>query len=112
MIYPNENMIYKKEGRNSLVKVHLSRIQNDKLTFDVQFPDGSIKSMTREFLDQPDQPEIANIPVMTEDYRNVTAVLSDDELDKLAHPKSLIPEEQEFLDVHHWLFHLPFTIMF
>ena len=112
MIYPDENMIYKKEGRNSLVKVQSSQVQDDLLTFDVQFPDGSIETTTREFLHRPEQPEIANIPVTTKDYKNVTSVLSDEELDKLAHPQSLTPQEQEFLDVHHRLFHLPFTIMF
>lgn len=40
------------------------------------------------------------------------SVLSDEELDKLAHPKSLTPQEQEFVDVHHRLFYLPYTIMF
>jgi hypothetical protein len=30
----------------------------------------------------------------------------------LAHPQHLTPHEQEFLDMHNWLFHLPYSIMF
>ena len=112
MMYPDKNMIYMKEGHNSLVKVHSSQVRDGILTFNVQFPDGSIESTTREFLHRPEQPEIANIPVTTKDYRNTASVLSDEELDKLAHPQSLTPQEQDFLDVHHRLFHLPYLIMF
>eukprot|EP00804_Cyclotella_cryptica_P006358 CCRYP_010171-RA/>CCRYP_010171-RA protein AED:0.34 eAED:0.25 QI:0/0/0/1/0/0/2/0/539 len=112
MICPDKNVIYKKEGRNSLVKVLSYHVRDGILTFNVQFPDGSTASTTREFLHQLEQPEIANILVTTEDYRNTASVLSDEELDKLAHPQSLNPQEQEFLDVHHRLFHLPYVIMF
>jgi hypothetical protein len=52
------NRIYKNEGRNALVKVQSSKVQDDLLTFNVQFPDGSIATTTREFLHRPEQPEI------------------------------------------------------
>jgi hypothetical protein len=35
-------------------------------------------------LHQPEQPEIANIPVTTENYQDVASSLTDQELDKLA----------------------------
>lgn len=112
MIYPDELMIYKKQGKNSLVKIQQSKLQDDVLTYDVQFPNGSIESTTRELLHWPEQPEIANIQVTTESYQDVASVLTDEELDKLAHPQNLSPQEQGFLDVHHRLFHLGYTIMF
>jgi hypothetical protein len=68
MIYPDELMIYKKQGRNALVKVQQSKLQDDVLTYDVLFPNGTVESTTGEFLHRPEQPEIANIPVTTENY--------------------------------------------
>jgi hypothetical protein len=112
IIYPNEHMIYKREGRNSSVKVLSSSMVDEVLQFSIQFPDGSIELTTREFLHRPDQPEIANIPVTTQDYKQTASTLSDEELDSLAHPKHLTPHEQEFLDMHNCLFHLPYSIMF
>jgi hypothetical protein len=38
MIYPDELMIYKKQGKNVLVKVQQTKLQDDFLTYDVQFP--------------------------------------------------------------------------
>jgi hypothetical protein len=54
---------HQKQVRNALVKVQQSKLQDDVLTYNVLFPNGSVQSTTREFLHQPEHPEIANIPV-------------------------------------------------
>eukprot|EP00956_Cyclotella_meneghiniana_P031729 scaffold84308_cov35-Cyclotella_meneghiniana.AAC.1 len=112
LIYPEEKMIYKREGRNALVKVISSQLEDDKLTFTIEFPHGETFQTTREFLHRPEQPEIANIPVTTDDFRATSGILSDEDLNRLAHPEPLSPQEQEFLDMHHRLYHLPYTVMF
>ena len=113
IIYYEEKMIYKREGNNALVKILSSEMQDDELTFLVeQLSDGTQFRTTREFLHRPEQPEIANIPVTTDDFRATSGILSDEDLNRLAHPETLSPQEQEFLDMHHRLFHLPYTIMF
>jgi hypothetical protein len=93
MIYPDELMIYKKQGRNALVKVQRSKLQDDVLTYDVLFPNGTVESTTREFLHRPEQPEIANIPVTTENYREAASTLSDEQVSasrKLVTPRTRI----------------------
>ena len=113
VIYPGEFMTYKNEGSNSNVKILGSEIDVDGVfKYNVQFPDASTRLVTREFLHRPEQPEVANIPVTTQNYRDATSTLSDEELDKLANPMHLTPHEQEFLDMHNRLFHLPYTVMF
>ena len=112
VIYPEEKMIFKKEGINSLVKVISSELKEDRMFFNIQFSDGTEVQTTREFLNRPQQPEIANIPVSTDQYKKTASTLSDEDLEKLAHPQTLSPHEQEFLDTHHRLFHLPYSMMF
>ena len=113
MIYPGELMQYKNEGNNSLVRVESSEIDVDGvLKFKVLFPDDTTRLVTRELLHRPDQPEVANIPVTTTDYREAASTLSDEQLDQIAHPSHLTPHEQEFLDMHNRLFHLPYSVMF
>ncbi len=69
-----------------LVRVQSNKLQDGMLTFDIQFPNGLIELIMGEFLHRPEQPEIANIPITTEDYMNIMSVLSDEELKKLTHP--------------------------
>ena len=113
IIYPSENMIYKNQGKNAQVKVQSSKMDDDGvLRFQVEFPNGTTESTTCEHLHRPEQPEVANIPVSTQDYQEAASTLTDEELKSLANPKHLSPQEQEFLDVHHRLFHLLYVHMF
>ena len=69
IIYPSENMIYKNQGKNAQVKVQSSKMDDDGvLRFQVEFPNGTTESTTCEHLHRPEQPEVANIPVSTQDY--------------------------------------------
>lgn len=113
IIYNGENMIYKNEGHNDLVKVIANKVGEDgMLRYTIEFSSGEHDDVPREFLNRPEIPDIASIPTTIPQIREVTRQLNDEELEFLLHPKSLSPAEQEFLDLHHRLFHLPYSMMF
>ena len=106
-------MIYKNSGHNSLVKLKSNKLDSHgKLNYQVEFPSGELKFVPREFLVRPDTPDVASIPMSVPDLRQIASTISDEQLEQVLHPQSLTPAEQEFLDLHHRLFHLPFSVMF
>ena len=68
--------------------------------------------MPREYLSRPDTPDIASIPIQILELKEAVRKLSNKELESIANPISLSSEEQEFLEMHHRLLHLPYLIMF
>ena len=113
VIYPGENLIYKNQGRNAVVKVISHRVRGDgMLVYKVAFPSGESQEVPREYLSRPENPDIAELPTKLPGLREATRQMSDAELQSLANPTPLSPAEQEFLDMHHRLFHLPYSVMF
>ena len=113
IIYNGENLIYKNGGHNDLVKVLSSKVDEDgMLRYAIEYSSGELDEVPREFLSRPDTPDIAYIPTTIPQLREATRQLKDDDLETILHPKPLSPAEQEFLDLHHRLFHLPYAIMF
>jgi hypothetical protein len=113
IIQINEQLIYKREGTNSMVRVISSRLNKDNvLEYKVRFPEGHELYVTREFLNRPENPEICDLPRTTVEYRDTANMLSEEDIRKLANPPRLSPLQQEFLHMHNRLFHLPYTIMF
>lgn len=109
MMYLNDNMIYKIEGTNALVKVMQSQVNDNGIfEFIIKHIDGWKETTTREFLTRPEQPEIPYIPTTINEYCNFESTLTDEQ----TYLRILTPHKQEFIDMHHQLFHLPFTIMF
>ena len=66
---------------------------------------------TREHLRAPENPDISWIPSSVPEYRSTVNLLSQKDIEKLISPIHLSPLQQEFLSVHHKLFHLPYTTM-
>ena len=113
VIYPGENLIYKNEGHNAIIKVISHRLNEDgMLVYKVEFPSGESKEVPREFLTRPENPDIASIPSKLPEIKEAVRQLSEKDLESIVKPKPLSPAEQEFLDLHHRLFHLPYSIMF
>ena len=113
IIYPGEDLIYKYQGQNAVVKVESSKV-NDKgmLTYNVKFPSGESKEVTREFLSRPDNPDIAELPTSIPAMKEAVRQLNAEQIESLAKPVAMSPLEQEFLDLHHWLLDLPYSVMF
>ena len=113
IIYNGEKLIYKNEGRNAIVKIIDSSVDsNGKLKYTVEFPSGESEQVTRENLARPDTPDIASIPTTIPDIQEAVQQLSDQDAESILRPNALSAAEQEFLDLHHRLFHLPFSVMF
>ncbi len=113
VIYPGENLIYKNQGRNATVKIISSKVGKDgMLEYTVEFPSGEAEEVPREYLSRPETPDIASIPSTIPELREAAQQLQDTDLESILNPKPLSPAEQEFLDLHHRLLHLPYPIMF
>jgi hypothetical protein len=113
IIYPGEKLIYKNEGDNAVVKIIDSNLDKDgMLRYTIEFASGERDQVPREYLVRPDTPDIASIPITIPDIQEAARQLSVDEVDSILHPNALSPAEQEFLDLHHRLFHLPYSVMF
>ena len=113
VIYPGESLIYKYQGRNAMVTVKSSKI-SDKgiLTYTVIFPSGESKEVTREFLSRPENPDIAQLPTSIPAVKEALQQMNTEQIKSLTKPTPLSSLEQEFLDLHHRLFHLPYSVMF
>ena len=114
IIYNGENLIYNNGGHNDLVKVLASKVDEDgMLRYTIDYSSGELDEVPHEFLRRPDTPDIASIPATIPQLREATPQFKDKDLETiLHHPKPLSPAEQEFLDLHYQLFHLPYVIMF
>ena len=82
------------------------------LTYEIEFSSGELKEVPREFLSRPDNPDIAELPSKLPQVDEAICQLSDESLRNLTNSTTLTPAEQEFLDLHHRLFHLPYSVMF
>jgi hypothetical protein len=113
VIHENEMMLYKNQGNNVMVQVQSCELnQNGVLEYSIRFPEGHEKRVTRELLSRPENPDFVDLPRTTTEYRNTAGMLSEEEIRRIANPPQLSPLQQDFLNVHHRLFHLPFAIMF
>ena len=58
--YPVDNMIYKNEGNNAIVKILSHKLDKDgMLTYQIEYPSGELKEIPREFLSHPNNPDVA-----------------------------------------------------
>ena len=107
-----ETLFYAKEGWSGLVKVKsLALDENGVLRIVVMNSNGEDITTAREFLRSPGNPDIGWIPTSVPEYQSRAKEISDEDMTKITSPVHLSPLQQEFLSVHHKLFHLPFTIM-
>ena len=107
-----ETLFYTKEGFSTLVKVEALHLDsNNVLQITVVDPAGEKFDTTREHLRSPSNPDVGWIPTSVPEYKSNAKRLSDEEIEAIASPKQLSPLQQEFLSLHHRLFHLPMHIM-
>ena len=82
------------------------------LVYNIEFPTGETMEVPREYLSRPDNPDIASLPTRLPELREAVQQLSARNVETIMNPKPLSPAGQEFLDLHHRLFHLPYAVMF
>ena len=113
MIYNGENLIYKNQGHNAVIKIIDSGLNKDgMLEYTIELATVSREKIPREYLSRPENPDVASLPTTLPEFQEAVKQQSDQELVSILKPRSLNPEEQEFIDMHHQLFHLPYSIIF
>ena len=59
-----------------------------------------------------ENPDVASLPTILTKVQEVAKQLSDQDLASILKPRLLNPADQSFIDMHHHLFYLPYSIMF
>ena len=112
VVYNGENLIYKNQGHNAVIKIIDSGLNKYlMLEYTIEFETGAREKVSREYLSQPENPDVASLPTTFPKVQEAAKQLSDQDLASILHPISLNPAEQEFIDMHHQLFHLPYSII-
>ena len=63
MIYNGENLIYKNQGHNAVIKFIDSGLNKyGMLEYTIEFATGARKKVTREYLSRPENPFVASLP--------------------------------------------------
>ena len=106
-----ERLFFTNEGHTSLVRLRDILEDEGATKFVVELPGNRMVTTTCDHLKSPSQPDIARIPILPDDYRQDASNLSDEQLEKLASPQALSPEQQELMSYHQRLLHLPFFIL-
>ena len=106
-----ETLFYTKYGLNLIVKVQSIQLQGGVLRIQVADSNGVQFTITAEYLHNPNNPDIGWIPTSILEYCSSADHLTDEHLECISSPQYLSPLQQEFLSLHHRLFHLPFTVM-
>ena len=113
MIYNCENLVYKNQLHNAVIKIIDSGLNtNGMLEYTIEFSTGAREKLPREYLSRPENPDVASLPTTLPKVQDADKQLSDQYLTSILHPRSLNPAEQEFIDMHHRLFHLSYLIIF
>ena len=113
VIYNGENLIYKNQGHNAVIKIIGSGLNKyGMLEYTIEFATGAREKVPREYLSRPENLDVASLPTTLPKVQYAAKQLSDQDLTFILHPRYLNPAEQEFIDMHHRLFHLPYSIMF
>ena len=108
-----DKVAYSRDGVNEdgdLINIVLdpSRTQ---LLYTFRFKDNTILQTTHEFLKFTAEEDVADIPLTTDDYMSQCRNIDPEQLQRLMHPKSLSPRQEEWLQWHERLNHLPHAQM-
>ena len=95
MIYDGENLIYKNQGHNAVIKVIYSGLNKDgMLEYTIEFATGAREKAPREYLSRPENPYVASLPTTLPKVQDAAKELSDQDLTAILHPRSLNSVEQ------------------
>ena len=106
-----EQLFYSNKGHTSVVRLRDILDGDGAMKFVIELPGNKTVATTCDHLKSPCQPDIARVPITPDDYRNDATELSDEQLEQLANPQALSPEQQELMSYHQRLGHLPFFLL-
>ena len=106
-----ERLFYTSEGHTSSVTLRKIESKEGVEYYTIALPSGQFMTTTCEQLRSPTQPDIAHVPVTEDDFEQESKNLTKEQLEELAKPTSLSPEQQELMSYHLRFHHLPFFIL-
>ena len=78
VIYNVENLIYKNQEHNSVIKIIYSGLNKDgMLDYTIEFATGSREKVPRDYLSRPDNPDVASLPTNFPEVQEAAKQLSD-----------------------------------
>eukprot|EP00978_Attheya_sp_CCMP212_P006292 scaffold14257_cov69-Attheya_sp.AAC.1 len=104
---------YTRQGHNSLGKIDAvdTTDASSAPKYTISLHDGTQITTPPGYLRAPDDPDIASIPVSRHDYIRASSLISEQDAQRIAKPKTLTPLAQEFLSWHDRLNHMPMKQM-
>jgi hypothetical protein len=101
------------DGKGSQARVVYKGATADGLWHTLHRDDGSRIVTPASHVSLLDQPVFSNVPSTPLDYcREVGIGISKEAAQVLAYPCDLTPSQQELVNGHNWLYHLPFNRLF
>ena len=92
MIYNGENLIYKNQGYNAVINIIYSGLNKDgMLDYTIIFATGAREKVTREYLSQPENRDVASLPTTLPKVQEAAKHLSDQDLVFILKPRLLNP---------------------
>jgi len=92
-----ERLFYLNEGHTLVVRLQDILEGDGAMKFVVDLPGNKTVTTTCDNLKSPCQPDNARVPITSDDYRNDATELSNKQLEQLANPQALSPEQQELM---------------
>ena len=81
MIYNGDNLIYKNQGHNSVIKIIDSGLNtNGMLEYTIEFATGAIEKVPQDYLSRPENPDVASLPTTLPKVQDAAKQLSDQDL--------------------------------
>ena len=95
VIYNGENLIYKNQGHNAVIKIIYSGLNKDgMLEYTIEFATGAREKVLQEYLSRPENPDVASLPTTLPEVQEAAKQLSDKDLVSILKPRLLNPAEQ------------------
>ena len=95
VIYDCDNLIYKNQGHNAVIKVIDSGLNKDgMLEYTIEFATGAREKVPQEYLSLPENLDVASLSTTLPEVQEAAKKLSDQELVSILKPISLNPAEQ------------------
>ena len=90
VIYNGENLIYKNQGHNAVIKIIDSGLNTNRmLEYTIEFVTGAREKVPQEYLSRPENPDVTSLSTTLPKVQDAAKQLSDKDLTSILHPRSL-----------------------
>ena len=95
VIYNGDNLIYKNQGHNAVIKIIDSGLNMDgMLEYTIEFATGAREKVPQEYLSRPENLDVSSLPTNLTKVQDAAKKLSYQDLTSILHPRLLNPGEQ------------------